>query len=228
MARGKIERWGVAAVALAVACLSGAALRADEALLELATAEPAELGELESQGGGPKKMRQIAFVTRAESDVQGLVRSKAESLQKPHTGIVIGDLAEQIVGLMPEPGDPTGTRQLLSVRDVLTTDDGMIFWEGNVSAVLAADGALVSTSTPFATAGAATISGGTGEYHGITGTATLAGRISICVVGVQPFCTASDNPMLPPGLGLRYENHWILRFQGGADEDGEAESDELE
>ncbi len=171
---------------------------------------------------------QIAFIGRAESVVGNDVFGKAESLQAGVPGVIIGDWTELVANLRPEdPMMPQG-RSLGDATDTLDTPDGSIFWAGTIALAPTADGAMGSTSTPFATTGPALITGGTGIYAGILGTAQLNGRISICIIDGTPGCGQSDNPLLPPGLGLRFDWQWILNgtIPGPADGDDDDDDDD--
>jgi hypothetical protein len=165
----------------------------------------------DTQGGmSGEKPFQVAFVTRIDTIVGETTSGMAESLAAKRPGKMLGTVEEIVANRRPEdPMNPQG-RLFADVQGALDTPKGSIFWEGLIQLAPMLDGVLTSTSTPIGSAGVATITGGTGKYAGAQGTATLAGRISICPP-IAPFCAPSDDPMLPPGLGLRIENQWVLR-----------------
>jgi len=187
----------------------------------------ADILEVGMGGMPPGKTFQIAFVTRAATAFGTMVEGKAESLQDKRPGALLGDWVENVVSQQPDPSDPTGQRMFTGIEDTLYTKKGNLYWEGLALLAPAIDGVMASTSTEMGTFGTATISGGTGKYFGATGTATLTGRVSICLPGTE-FCAQTDNPQIPPGLGLRFEYHWILRGEvPGRGGDGDDDDDDM-
>jgi len=54
------------------------------------------------------------------------------------------------------------------------------------------------------------ITGGDRRFRHATGTVTVAGKISVCDLATDVHCVVS--PPLPiPGLGVRYDCHFVLR-----------------
>jgi len=178
----------------------------------------------ERQGGvAGEKRFQVAFVSRVQTAFGSDLVGVAESLQAKRPGKIMGEFREEVRNQRPEdPANPAG-RLFADVTDSLDTPKGSLFWEGLVTLAPTRDGVLNSSSTPFGSAGVATITGGTGKYAGAQGTATLAGRISICPLGSE-YCAPTDQVGIPPGLGLRVECYWVLRGtvpgrDGGGDDD---------
>ncbi len=165
----------------------------------------------------------IAFIGRADriglADASGL----AESLQADRPGVIIGMWSEEIVA-------ENGT--LAEVRSTLETADGAIFWEGTVLQLDTPDGGeLVSSAGPMGEPGVATITGGTGEYEGILGTAELHGRTSLCTPGVTRFCATLDGDDGTTGFGVRVDWVWILdgtlpRSGNGSGDDDDDDDDD--
>lgn len=181
-------------------------------------------GNSEGTMGGLKPF-QVAFVTRIGSALNEDLIGVAESLRAKRPGKILGDYLEEVRNRRPEnPEQPFG-RSFADVTDSLDTPKGSLFWEGLLTFAPTLDGVLTSTSTVFGSQGVAMITGGTGKYAGALGTATLAGRIAICPLGSE-FCAVSDQPGIPPGLGLRVEYHWVLRGTVPGRDDGDDDDDD--
>ena len=71
-------------------------------------------------GGPPGRAIQIAFTGRAETAFFGLLKGKAENLQRKKPGTILGEWEEQVVANYPEnPEDPTNPRLFNQVIDRL-------------------------------------------------------------------------------------------------------------
>ena len=163
-----------------------------------------------SNGGG--HAFQFAYVTRGETDrfngdgTEEVISGKAESLQSPKPGRIVGSFEERILLTDPETdfapvGYPAGSF-IGKVVESVSTHSGDIYFEALILAVPGANGDFLTSAL------SGEITGGTRAFRKAEGNVTMAGKISICDLG-ELGCAASD--LVPAPLGLNYECHFILR-----------------